>query len=151
VEPYDLIPSGDRLVYPNSRQACDLWFGSPTEWAVEVKMARVVGDNGKPDAGASKDLLSPFREDRSALTDALKLAQAEIAPHKALLVYGFENSDRPLDVLINALEALLFHVVHFDSRVERSMGPLIHPHHADGRVFAWEIGKPLATYPDFVA
>ena len=44
--------------------------GEPHEWVVEVKMGRFLGDNGKPDDTGVKDLLSPFRADRSALSDA---------------------------------------------------------------------------------
>jgi hypothetical protein len=52
--------SGQHLPYPGSKQKCDLWLGDPLEWAVEVKMARFFGDNGKSDDTALKDLLSPY-------------------------------------------------------------------------------------------
>ena len=35
--------------YPGSKQTCDLLWGDPAEWAIEIKMFRPNGDNGKPD------------------------------------------------------------------------------------------------------
>lgn len=81
--------AGQGLPYPGARQKCDLWFGDPLEWAVEVKMARFFGDNGKPDDTALKDLLSPYEHQHSALTDCSKLAASALRGHKAVLVYGF--------------------------------------------------------------
>ena len=34
---------------PLAGETCDIGLGSPLEWAIEVKMARAYGDNGKPD------------------------------------------------------------------------------------------------------
>src|SRR5262249_34340461 len=38
-------------------QKCDLGIGDPLEWIVEIKMARLRGDNGKSDDTAVKDIL----------------------------------------------------------------------------------------------
>jgi hypothetical protein len=35
--------------YPGSKQTCDLLWGDPPEWAIEIKMFRPNGDNGEPD------------------------------------------------------------------------------------------------------
>jgi hypothetical protein len=76
----DALPGvvcGQALAYPGvGRRRCDVWVGEPTEWAIEVKMARFRGDNGRPDDMAIKDILSPYESDRSALTDTTKLATA---------------------------------------------------------------------------
>lgn len=64
-----------RSLYPDSKQRCDLLLGESPEWALEIKMARFLGDNGKPDETAVKDILSPFECDRSAVVDCGKLAQ----------------------------------------------------------------------------
>jgi hypothetical protein len=72
---YSVVPLGQFEPYPRApRQKCDLWFGRPLEWTIEVKMARFRGDNGRPDDTALKNLLSPYESDRSALGDCLKLA-----------------------------------------------------------------------------
>ena len=34
---------GHSLPYPGSRQKCDLWFGEPLEWAVEVRWPGSLG------------------------------------------------------------------------------------------------------------
>jgi hypothetical protein len=87
-----------RVLYPGSRQRCDLVLGEPPIWAIEIKMARFCGDNGKPDDMATKDLISPFDCDRSAVSDCAKLAVSRIAPNCALVIYGFDDPLRPLDV-----------------------------------------------------
>ena len=131
---------GQFLPYPNApRQKCDIWLGSPVEWAIEVKMARFRGDNGKPDDTAIKDLLSPYASDRSALTDCEKLATSGFRCQTALLVYGFDYPDRSLDPAIYALELLASSKVNLGPRIEAVIGQLVHPVHADGRLFAWEI------------
>jgi hypothetical protein len=106
---------------------------------VEVNMARFRGDNGKPDDTALKDLLSPYSGDRSALTDCQKLAESGFPCRKALMVYGFDYEDRPLDPAIEALELLAQNKVFLGSRCEAIIGTLIHPVHHFGRLFGWEI------------
>jgi len=44
--------------YPNGRTECD--FVLPGKWAVEVKLARPFGDNGKPAERWSENLLYPY-------------------------------------------------------------------------------------------
>jgi hypothetical protein len=87
---------GLRGWYPGSRQTCDLLWGKPIEGAIEIKMFRPNGDNGKPDDTAIKDILSPFASDRSALSDCRKLASTQIAPRRAILIYAFDDRRRPL-------------------------------------------------------
>ena len=103
------IACGQFIAYPaGARQKCDLWLGDPLEWVIEVKMGRFRGDNGKPDDMGIKDLISPFRADRSALDDGVKLAESGgFACHKAMLVYGFDDTERPLQDAIEALDVLL--------------------------------------------
>jgi hypothetical protein len=128
-----------RICYPDSKQTCDWLLGDPTEWAVEIKMARPNGDNGKPDDTAIKDILSPFNADRSAVTDCTKLAESSVAPRRAMLIYGFDDSRRPLNDMIAAFELLARARVHLGERVQVQLGHLVHPVHRSGSVFAWEI------------
>ena len=67
-----------RQCYPGSRQTCDLLWGDPPAWAIEIKMFRPNGDNGKPDDTAVKDILSPFASDRSAVSDCRKIAETTL-------------------------------------------------------------------------
>jgi len=128
-----------RVCYPGSKQTCDWLLGDPVEWAIEIKMARPNGDNGKPDDTATKDILSPFRVDRSALTDCLKLAESRIPARRAILIYGFEDTRRPLSEMISAFETLARSRVTLGARHASRFGPLVHPIHVTGEVNAWEI------------
>lgn len=137
---YALVPSGQFLPYPDApRQKCDVWLGDPVEWVLEVKMARFKGDNGKVDDTAIKDLISPYGADRSALTDVQKLAHSGFPSRKAILIYGFEFTDRPLEPAISAFEALARERVGLGDRRSAAMGPLVHPVHSTGVVFGWEV------------
>jgi hypothetical protein len=132
-----------RQCYPGSRQTCDLLWGDPPEWAIEIKMFRPNGDNGKPDDTAIKDILSPFASDRSAVSDCRKIAESDIAPHRSILIYGFDDARKPLRDMIAAFETLAQTRVWLGPRHEAPIGPLVHPVHQGGAVFAWEV-RPLA-------
>lgn len=125
--------------YPGSRQKCDLALGAGPGWAIEVKVARLSGDNGKPDDTAVKDILSPYDVDRSAVWDCTKLATAGFPGRAAVLIYGFEDSRRPLDVIIDAFEVLASTRVRLGPRCVAGAPNLIHPVFRAARVFAWEV------------
>jgi len=137
------VPCGQFIDYPNQRaQVCDLWFGEPVQWVVEVKMARLRGDNGKPDDMTIKKVISPYPRDHSAVTDATRLAESEFSAEKAIIIYGFDYPNQSVDPLIEAFETLVDRRVELGSRYEVDLGPLVHPVHAAGRVFGWRIGPP---------
>ena len=128
-----------RVPYPDSRQKCDLTWGADPAWAIEIKMARFSGDNGKPDDMAVKDILSPYEDDRSAVSDCSKLARSSLGIRKAILIYGFNDTRRPLVVIIDAFEVLAKALVCLGPRLQQSIGSLIHPVFSSGAVFAWEV------------
>jgi hypothetical protein len=130
-----------RACYPGSRQTCDWLLGDPLEWAIEIKMSRPNGDNGKPDDTAIKDILSPYSADRSALTDCVKLADADLRCKRAILIYGFDDPRRPLMEMIEAFETLARSRVTLGPRQHASLGELVHPVHRTGAVSAWEIQR----------
>ena len=72
---------GINISYPESpRQKCDLCVGKAVEnwdWAIEVKMLRLLGDNGKPNDNILMHILSPYAAHRSALTDCAKFGSHE--------------------------------------------------------------------------
>jgi hypothetical protein len=92
--------------YPGNSHVCDLAIGAPPDWAIEVKLARLGRDNGTYEDAAIKKILSPYPEDRSAVTDCAKLARSGFAGRCAVLIYGFEDPHRPLHRLIEAFEAV---------------------------------------------
>lgn len=137
------MPCGQFIDYPNQRaQVCDLWFGEPVQWVVEVKMARLRGDNGKPDDMTIKKVISPYARDHSAVSDATKLAESEFDAQKAIVIYGFDYPNQSVDALIEAFETLADRRVELGPRYEIDLGSLAHSVHAAGRVFGWHIGRP---------
>lgn len=128
--------------YPGvGRAKCDLCFGDPSgwEWAIEAKLLRFLGDNGKPNGNMLMHILSPYAKDRSALTDCTKLAESAIAAHKAILIFGYHHDEWPLEPAIEAFETLAVQRVRLGPRLQAQTGSLVHPVHASGRVFAWEV------------
>jgi hypothetical protein len=128
--------------YPNqSRSRCDVCFGAgdPWEWAIEIKMLRFKGDNGKPNDNILMHILSPYPAHRSAVTDCQKLLASGLSGRKALLVYGYDYDDWPMDPAIEAFELLASRQVALSTRAEVSVTGLVHPVHRRGRVFGWEL------------
>ena len=139
----DAYDNAGPIHYPsNPRLTCDLAIGEGPEWAIEVKMARAYGDNGIPDASWLKDLISPYAVDRSALTDSAKLRASGFntkGSHEAILIYGFDYDDRPLELAVDLLEHLLSRLGPTGPRKQAQFSDLVHPIHQRGSVVAWEI------------
>jgi len=139
---------GYGIPYPEApRQRCDLCIGDSNqwEWAVEIKMLRMLGDNGKANDNMLMHLLSPYSAHRSALTDCMKLVKSSLGARKAILVYGYESDAWPLEPAISAFERLASSLVRMGPRVSERFTGLIHPVHSGGEVFAWEITGPALT------
>jgi hypothetical protein len=130
-----------------SEHARELWKGDTAasgSWThIEVRMGRFRGDNGKPDDTGIKDLISPFLTDRGALADGVKLAASDFQS-RTVLVYGFDDVERPLQDALDALDVLLRQRVGVDGRCSAILNGLRHPVSASGRVTAWEILAPTA-------
>ena len=129
-----------------SHQKCDLCIGTPPgwDWAIEVKMLRLMGENGKANDNMLMHILSPYAIHRSALTNCEKLLGSRLAGCKAIVIYGFDYSELPMDP---AIEAFVFL-----ARARVSLGPcaaatysgLVHPVHREGRDFRWELSTALS-------
>src|SRR5262245_24664134 len=65
--------------YPSSSHVCDLAIGRLPDWAIEVKLARLGRDNGTYEDAAIKKILSPYPDNRSAVTDCVKLLRSGFA------------------------------------------------------------------------
>jgi hypothetical protein len=131
--------------YPGSSHVCDLAIGTTPEWAIEVKLARLGRDNGTYEDAAIKKILSPYADDRSAVTDCAKLAHSSFAGECALLIYGFEDRNRPLRLLIEAFEAVSVRAAVLGPRHEAPLRDLVHPVFAAGRVYAWEVRRDASS------
>jgi len=127
--------------YPIGRQKCDLCIGVPPgwDWAVEIKMLRLMGDNGKPNDNMLMHILSPYPKDRSALTDCRKLVDSGLDGRKAIVIYGFDYPGLPMDPAIEAFEVLAARWVTVGTRAVHAYSDLVHPVHRAGRVFGWEV------------
>ena len=62
-----------------------------SSWAVEFKLVRPFGDNGKEAENWSVNLLHPYQGNVSAIGDCLKLKCLECVERKAVLVIGYEQ------------------------------------------------------------
>jgi hypothetical protein len=138
---------GIGVPYPDvPQQKCDLCLGvAPIwEWAIEVKMLRMLGDNGKLNDNMLMHILSPYPEHRSALTDCHKLQYSHIAGKKAVVIYGYDHDEWPLLPAIDAFERLATASVYMGPRVTANFASLVHPVHSKGSVFGWSVEQVRA-------
>jgi len=138
--PARLPPVHREVPYPAMpRQRCDLVLDDPPGWAIEVKMLRLHGDNGKPNDNMLLHLLSPYSKHRSAVTDCEKLNASGFVERKAIVIFGYESTDFPLAEGIDAFQALARQRVALTGPCVATFEHLLHPVHASGHVYGWEI------------
>jgi hypothetical protein len=126
--------------YPAAPRArCDVVLDSPEPWAIEIKMLRLMGDNGRPNDNMLMHILSPYLVHRSALTDFVKLRDSGLVGRKAIVVFGYDYAGLPVDTAIEALELLASRQVKLGGRATARFGRLVHPVHQSGQVVGWEI------------
>ena len=104
------------------------------EWALEFKIVRPFGDNGKEAENWSVNLLHPYAGNVSLLGDAIKLSRLNSYRYKGLFVIGYEH-DPPkisLDPLISSFELIARQVmiIPLGKRVEARRNRLV-PHFPD--------------------
>ena len=119
-------------------------------WAVEVKIARPFGDNGREAESWSVNLLHPYRGNVSVIGDCFKLSNYIGPERKAVLVVGYEHNPPQIDLspLIASFEVVASQVcrIRLGARAEAKVIDLTHPVHQQLRVLAWEvveIGEPI--------
>ena len=114
-------------------------------WALEFKLARPFGDNGKQAENWSVNLLHPYAGNVSVIGDCLKLEGWSGPERRAAVVIGYEHTPPQIDLspLLAAFEAVATTVIglNISSRVEVDRAGLIHPIHQQLRVASWEV-KP---------
>ena len=120
----------------------------PGRWAIECKIARPFGDNGKEAEDWSVNLLHPYPGNVSSIGDCHKLLALRGTERRAICVIGYEHSPAKIDLtpLVDAFEAIAIHVakIHLGARLERRCEGLRHPVHQVARLFAWEVLGYLA-------
>ena len=113
-------------------------------WALEIKIARPFGDNGKLAENWSTNLLHPYSGNTSLLGDCIKLLSHPCQEHKAVLAIGYEH-DPPkvsLEPLTRSFELIATDVlsIRLGKRVSEVRTNLIHPVHERLVVMAWPVG-----------
>lgn len=115
----------------------------PGQWAVECKIARPFGDNGKPAENWSVNLLHPYAGNTSLLGDCLKLRALVTNERKAAVVIGYEHTPPKISLapLLSAFETVAGNVlcIHLGERVQSERLGLVHPVHQQLTVAAWEV------------
>jgi hypothetical protein len=125
----------------------------PGQWAVEVKITRPFGDNGKEAEDWSVNLLHPYRGNVSTIGDCFKLIEYPGTERRAVLVIGYEHTPATIDLtpLIESFETIARNVAHISlsERIEIRRNGFIHPVHQAARVLGWEVltNKPEDTRP----
>lgn len=104
-------------------------------------MLRMLGDNGKLNDNMLMHILSLYPAHRSALTDCLKLATSELGDCKAIMIFGYDYDDWPMEAAIQAFESLASERVILGQRHQTAYDHLVHPVHQRGHVYAWEIAS----------
>lgn len=113
------------------------------QWAVEFKIVRPFGDNGKEAENWSVNMLHPYAGNVSLISDAIKLASLNSFPFKGLFVIGYEHNPAKisLDPLLDSFEAIARQVMRIElcDRIEQKREGLIHPEHQVLRCIGWQV------------
>jgi hypothetical protein len=115
----------------------------PGEWALECKIARPFGDNGKPAENWSVNLLHPYAGNTSLLGDCVKLRALQANERKAAVVIGYEHTppQTSLAPLYASFEIIAANVmgIRLGERIQSIRAGLVHPVHQQLTVAAWEV------------
>ncbi len=115
------------------------------EWALEFKIVRPFGDNGREAENWSVNMLHPYAGNVSLIGDAIKLSKLETHRLKGLFVIGFEHSPAriSLDPLINSFELIARQVMNITlgERIEERRDGLVHSEHQVLCCIGWQL-KP---------
>ena len=113
------------------------------KWAVEVKIARPYGDNGREAESWSVNLLHPYEGNVSVVGDCFKMLNYSGSERRAVLVVGYEHRPAKIDLspLFKSFEVIADIVcgIRLGQRVEVFSQKLTHPVHQQFRVAAWEV------------
>lgn len=117
-------------------------------WALEFKIVRPFGDNGREAENWSQNLLHPYEGNVSLIGDAVKLSKLGTYSNKCLFVVGYEHASPRItpDPLLSSFELIARSVVNIPlgKRVEETRYGLIHPVHQVLRCISWELYEPYS-------
>jgi hypothetical protein len=92
-------------------------------------MLRFMGDNGKPNDNMLMHILSPYAKHPKRADDCQKLTGSGFELPYALLIYGYDHDDWPMEPAVEAFEQLARYRVQLGPRQLASFDGLIHPVH----------------------
>jgi len=114
-------------------------------WAVEFKLVRPFGDDGKEAENWSVNLLHPYEGNVSAIGDCLKLECLDCAERKAVLAIGYEHTPPRISLapLFAAFEVVARDVmgISLSQCAQVTRLGLVHPVHQQLLVAGWEVLK----------
>jgi hypothetical protein len=115
----------------------------PGLWALEFKITRPFGDNGREAENWSVNLLHPYEGNVSVIGDCLKLRRLGSPERKAVVVVGYEHTPPRIRLapLLDAFEAVALQIakIQIGPRVQTTRVGLCHPVHQQLTVSAWQI------------
>jgi hypothetical protein len=121
----------------------------PKHWALEFKLARPFGDNGKEAENWSVNLLHPYEGSTSVIGDCIKLEKLDGPERKAAIVIGYEHTPPQINLapLLRAFELVATGVMGLclGQRHQVVRTGLVHPVHQQLTVSAWEVFKRRLT------
>ena len=121
----------------------------PGQWAVELKIVRPYGDNGKPAEHWSQNVLHPYEGNTSSIGDCLKLLGTQLSERKAVLVIGYEHAPALVSVepTLRSFELIAREVMRIDlsPRVETLRKGLIHCVRQQLRAYGYQVNGRLVA------
>jgi len=115
----------------------------PNEWAIELKIIRPFGDNGRPAEHWSENILHPYPGNTSSLGDCIKLLKSSLSERKAVVIFGYEHTPPvvALETAVASFELVARDVlsIRLSPRIEQVRLGLVHPVHQQLRVFGYEV------------
>jgi hypothetical protein len=136
-----ILDKGDYWGLVKTKRTPDLLIKN--SWAIEFKIIRSFGDNGKPAENWSINLLHPYEGNVSALGDCLKLLTKSPTLRKAVIAICYEHTPPKISLqpLLDSFEILADRImnVNLSPRVVEQRVGLIHPVHQQLSIVAWEV------------
>jgi len=124
-----------------TRRTPDLEIGR--RFAIECKIVRPFGDNGREAENWSVNLLHPYPGNISLIGDALKLVDVTEYDHRLLCAICFEHEPAVISVepLLSSFEAILLDVlrVSVSQRQLEIRRGLVHPTHQVLKCAVWAV------------
>jgi hypothetical protein len=117
----------------------------PTKWALEFKIVRPFGDNGKEAEHWSQNLIHPYPGNVSSISDAYKLLESSFSERKGIIIISYEHTPPkiPVDLLVDCFENIAKTILDLplSEKYTAKIKNLVHPVHQQATVYGWELGK----------